>query len=93
MASAPTLTGVIGKLMWAYYLAAGIHDYTVVRLDGATWTLVGRLGAADAYKLTQRPLTFVAPHQRGAWRWPVREITITADQVSATLGALEEVTR
>jgi len=26
---------------------------------------------ADAFKLTQRPLKFVAPHAKGEWVWPI----------------------
>ena len=89
----PAITGVVGMLKWAYVLAAGIHDFTITRHDDGTWTLAGRLGVSDAFKLQQRPLTFHAPHKAGEWRWPVRALAVEANQVTATLGRLEDVTR
>jgi len=88
------ITGVVGQLKWAYYMAGAINGYTLERVKGAsTWTLVGTLVMHDPFKLSQRPLIFVAPHKAGEWRWPVQTFVIHDSQFHATLGKLEEVRR
>jgi hypothetical protein len=73
-----TIRGRVAAVKWAYYTAAAVEGYTVThdRAAGA-WSVAGNLvpGAVDAYKLAQRPLFFVAPFKRGAWRWEIRTIT------------------
>ena len=81
-----SITGVEGQVTWSYYTAAAVHGYTITRTDGAGWSLRGFLGAADAFKLAQRPLVFVAPHAKGAWRWPITELQIADGALTATLG-------
>jgi len=82
------IRGVVGQLKWSYYMAGAINGYTVER-TGATWTLTGALVMSDPFKLSQRPLVFVAPHQGGEWRWPVLALDVVNQQVYATLGPLE----
>jgi hypothetical protein len=87
--SGATITGVVGQITWAYYTAAAINGYTVTRADGR-WHLVGTVVMTDAYKLSQRPLFFVAPHAQGEFRWPILSIEHDPDvgpnQLRATLG-------
>jgi hypothetical protein len=66
------IRGVVGQVKWAYYTAAALHGYTV-RRDKLTgqWSMSGTVVTKDAFKLNQRPLVFVAPHEKGAWRWDV----------------------
>lgn len=72
-----TIRGKVAALKWAYYTAAAVEGYTVTRDPKGQWTAAGTLvpGAVDAYKLAQRPLFFVAPFKRGAWRWEVHTLT------------------
>jgi hypothetical protein len=79
------IRGVVGQITWAYYRAAAIHGYQVTR-DGAAWRLRGTVIEHDAFKLTQRPLMFVAPHQHGAWRWPIEAFELQDGQLTARLG-------
>ena len=72
-------------------MAGGDHGYRVARDGLAAWTLTGRLVMADPYKLAQRPLVFVAPHKRGEWRWPMTNLRSWTANVSASLGAIQEV--
>lgn len=81
-----SITGVVGHIKWHYYTAAAINGYTVTRVDAA-WHLRGTVVLSDAFKLSQRPLTFVASHEKGEWRWPILESTITNGHLTATLGA------
>lgn len=66
------ISGVVASIRWAYYTAAAVNGYTVTR-DPVTkaWSVTGTIVLADAFKLTQRPLKFVAPHARGEWVWPI----------------------
>lgn len=68
------ITGVVGQIKWAYYVAASINGYTVTRTPTNEWSVRGTVVLSDAFKLAQRPLFFVAPHEKGEWRWPVRRI-------------------
>jgi hypothetical protein len=80
------IRGVVGQLKWAYYHAAAIHGYTVRRekTTGA-WSMTGTVVASDAFKLRQRPLVFVAPTQKGDWRWEVLEHEIVQGTIRARL--------
>ncbi len=71
-----TIRGRVASVKWAYFTAAAVDGYTVTR-TGATWTVSGTFvpGAVDAFKLAQRPLFFVAPFKRGAWRWEIHRLT------------------
>jgi hypothetical protein len=87
------ITGVVGQLRWAYYMAGAINGYTLTRVSATSWTLAGTLVSHDPFKLSQRPLVFVAPHQGGEWRWLVQDLVVHHGHVSATLGRLEVVTQ
>lgn len=83
------LRGVVGHIKWEYYTAAAINGYTVTRAnDGQHWSLTATVVLSDAFKLAQRPLTFVAKHAKGEWRWPIDTLTLQADrhQLTAQLG-------
>jgi hypothetical protein len=86
-----TLTGVVGHLKWHYYTAAAINGYTVTRV-GAVWSLTANVILADAFKLSQTPLTFVAKHTKGEWRFPILSSTLNKDthRLTARLGPPEK---
>lgn len=69
------ITGVIGVIRWHDYVAAAIHGYTVQPLDrqGRAWSLRATVVVSNPFNLTQRPLTFVAKHKGGEWRWPIEQ--------------------
>lgn len=85
-----TITGVTASLKWGYYLAGTLGAWTVTKTDAGTWTLAATVVSTDAGRIAQRPLTFVAPHQGGAWRWPVTELAIADGALTATLGPPQE---
>lgn len=88
MASTVTITGVVASLKWGYLPAAALTGWTLTKTaDG--WSLVAAVVSADAFRLSQQPLVFVAPHQDGAWRWPIVALQITGASLSATLGPKE----
>jgi hypothetical protein len=90
-----TLTGVIGRIEWGYYTAAAIEGYTVTasaattKGGAVTWRLTATVILSDPFKLTQRPLRFVAPHAKGTWTWPIEtlEFAVGAGQAPGRLTA------
>ena len=90
--------GVVAELRWAYYTAAGIEGWTVIRDPKgarpkgapAGWSLSARVVQSDPFKLAQRPLVFVAPHAKGRWVWPVERFVVVNGALSARLGPVEE---
>ena len=85
-----TIRGVVGAITWAYYTAARIEGYTVTRSSTGAWSLSATIVVADAFKLSQRPLQFVAPHQKGKWTWPITDLELGNSagvrHIRATLG-------
>lgn len=81
-----SITGVVGQVKWSYYTAAAINGYVVTRSTDNRWSLRGTIVLADAFKLSQRPLVFVAPTQKGDMRWPIVDIQIAKGEVTAQLG-------
>lgn len=81
------IRGVKGLVTWSYYHAAALLNYTVLRTTDGRWTLAATVVASDSFKLTQRPLLFVAPHATGEWRWPIVDFAIEHGRITASLGA------
>lgn len=86
-----TIRGVMAGITWSYYKAADVENYTVTRAEGNQWFASGGIRNGDPFKLTQRPLVFVAPHKAGAWYWPILGIKVAEGRMTATLG--EPITR
>lgn len=77
MSEGVQIRGVVGQIKWAYYTAAGIHGYTVRRdKETGRWSMTGTVVVSDAFKMAQRPLEFVAPTQKGNWRWAIDTIDV-----------------
>jgi len=87
------IRGVVGQIRWSYYNAAAVNGYTVVRKANGRgqpeWSLKGTVVAVDKFKMTQRPLIFTAPHDKGRWQWVIEEFTIHEGAITARLGPLE----
>lgn len=85
-----SVRGVVGQVKWSYYIAAAINGYTVTR-EGSQWSLSATVVLSDAFKLSQKPLMFVAPHQHGEWRWPITDLQLNKEsgQLTAQLGPPE----
>jgi hypothetical protein len=85
-----------GEIRWAYYTAAGVEGWTLLR-DPKTprgakpkWSLTARIVGSDKFKMAQRPLLFVAMFGRGRSVWPIEEFRIVNDALTATLGPRED---
>ena len=83
------ISGVVGQIKWSYYIAAAIHGYTVTREGPRAFLVRGTVVMSDPFKLSQRPLVFVAPHAKGEWRWPILDFELRDGVVTARLGAPE----
>lgn len=83
-----TVRGAEGSLRWAYHQAATLRDWTLEKTDGG-YALSATVVRSDTLRVSQRPLTFVAPIQAGAWRFPVTTLQITGVSLRATLGPKE----
>jgi hypothetical protein len=80
------IRGAGAVVKWNYHTAASLTAYTVSRDDVGVWQLYATVVEADPYLLTQRPLIFVAPHKRGAFRWPIETWDMADDRLTAQLG-------
>lgn len=87
------LRGIVGQIRWGYYVAAAINGYALRSLGpgGQGFILEGTIVNRDAFKLSQRPLVFVAPFKHGEtqseWIWPVVDFTIAdSGRLTARLG-------
>jgi hypothetical protein len=85
-----SISGVVGHVKWAYYTAAAVNGYKVTRSADNRWSLRGTIVLADAFKLSQRPLMFVAPTEKGEWRWPIVDLQIISGELTAQLGPPQE---
>lgn len=85
------IRGVVGRIDWGYFAAAAINGYVAQHHEDGSWTLTGTVVTFDAFKIRQRPLIFIAPHQQGEWRWPIRTLDLGDGhgprELRATLGA------
>jgi hypothetical protein len=85
-----SIRGVVGRLDWGYFAAAAVNNYQVRRLEDGTWSLKATVVTFDAFKIRQRPLIFVALHQDGEWRWPIKHVDLSEGsgprELRATLG-------
>jgi hypothetical protein len=90
------IRGQGAEIRWAYYIAAGVEGWTLMR-QAATprgvkpkWALAARIVGSDKFKMAQRPLLFVAAFGRGRSVWPIEEFRIDGDRLTATLGPRED---
>ena len=83
-----TMTGAVGSLRWFYHEAASVANWTVARTDDGGWGLSGTVQQANTFWLSQRPLVFVVPRAKGAWRFQIITLQIEGARLAATLGPI-----
>ena len=85
------VTGDRARIDWGYFSAAAIQGFKALQLPDGSWSLKATVIQCDAFKLRQKPLVFIAPHQYGEWRWPIKTIDLGEGsgprELRATLGA------
>jgi hypothetical protein len=86
---AQTISGAVAHVRWRYYDAATIEGFTITPA-GEAWLLVGRVVQANAFNLTQRPLTFIVPivwqGRPLDWLWPIETYAIESGVLRGVLG-------
>ncbi len=83
-----TAKGVNGFLRQGYHQAADVTDWTLTSIPTG-WSLHATVRSSNAFRVSQRPLTFEAPIQGGVWRFPVLELQIQGVVLNALLGPKE----
>jgi len=79
--------GVVGLIKWGYFNAAAINGYTVRYGRDGHHMVTGTVVNSDKFKMSQKPLMFVAPHAGGAWVWDILDLEIRDGAFTARLGA------
>lgn len=70
------IAGVVGVIRWQDYNAAAIHGYTVTwSRTKRTWSLRATVVLGDAFKLSMRPLHFVARTKHSDLEWTIDTMT------------------
>lgn len=74
---AASVSGVVASIRWGQFPAAAINGYTITPKNKARteWELRATVILADAFKMSQSGLVFVAKHKRGEWRFPIVSLT------------------
>jgi hypothetical protein len=83
-----TVGGLSGEVRWSYHTAASVGKWTVTA-DASGHTLTAVVVSHDAFKVSQRPLTFVVDRGRGQWIWSINTLQIAGDTLTATLAPQE----
>jgi hypothetical protein len=84
-----TVKGRVASIMWGYQTAGTLRDWTISPREGGGWSITAQVDDLHTFRASQRPLTCVAPHASGAWRWPILELEIAAGALTARLGPKE----
>jgi len=84
-----TLRGATGELRWVYMTAAVFGPW-VVETSGGSSTLTGRVVSVDEYRMAQPGLTAVVIIGRQRVTWPVVNVELTDQTVTAHLGQRQE---
>ena len=83
------ISGVQASVRWGYQSAATLGAWTATRRASGQWSFTASVLVLDTYRVTQRPLRVEAPHANGAFRWPVVELQVAGESLTATLGPHE----
>jgi hypothetical protein len=85
----PVIEGVVAEIRWGCYTAAGIHGYRLTwKREAREWALSATVVLADAFKIAQRPLVFVAAVRDAEWEFDLQSFEFTGVQgpLTARLG-------
>lgn len=72
------IEGVVAEIRWSFYRAAAINGYRLTWDRVARrWSLAATVVLADAFKIAQRPLVFVALVRGAAWEFEIDRFEFT----------------
>lgn len=81
------MRGPAAAIVWGYHDAATLGAWT---LNPATSTLTAEITKIDAFRVSQRPVTFQVTRPTQVWRWPILTLQIVDRTLTATLGPPED---
>lgn len=77
-------------MRWGYHTAATLSAWTLTA-DTTGMTLVATSTDADAFKVTQHPLTLVVSRQNGQpWIWPLESLHLAGSTVTGRVAVQKE---
>lgn len=79
-----TLRGATGEIRWVYLPAVTFGPWRIESEQDIT--LVGTVASVDDYRITQGPLVAVVQLGRSQVRYPVLDLQIDGQRVTARLG-------
>jgi hypothetical protein len=82
------LIGKGGSIVWGYRTAIAVGPWAIAReQQGNGWRLTARQSRLlDRFSARQTPLLFTAPRLGGFWAFPVLELHVGTDTVTARIG-------
>ena len=83
-----TLRGATGEVRWVYLPAVVFGPWRIE--TGEESTLTGSLVSVDDYRVTQSPLVAVVNVGRQRLTWPIKDVQISGETVTAVLGPRQE---
>jgi len=78
-------TGATGEVRWSY-LTAVIFGPWRAELDRSGGTVTARVVSVDVFRASQSPLTLLLPFGRTSGQWPIVNLQIQAESLTATVG-------
>lgn len=85
-----TIQGVTGEIRWSYLTAVAFGPYRLVTQADGTARLQGRVVSVDSFRSTQANLSAVLWIGKQSRRYPVLDLQINGDRLTATVGAVEK---
>lgn len=82
-----TLRGATGEVRWSYLTAVTFGPW---RIETDESTLTGTLVSVDGYRATQAPLVAAVMIGRKRLTWPIEDLQISGERVTARLGPRQE---
>jgi hypothetical protein len=78
-----------GSIVWGYRTAIAVGPWSIAKEQGpqGQWRLTARQSRLlDRFSARQTPLLFTAPRLGGFWAFPVLELHVGPDVVTARIG-------
>lgn len=82
------MKGVAASIGWGYHHAATLGPWNLSDAGGGQ--LTAEIVSADAFRVSQQPLTFLVPRPNGQpRRWPITSLQIADSTLTAVVGPQE----
>jgi len=78
-----------GAVKLGYQTAVSLGPWSLTKREAEGYELSASILGMDAFRVSQRPLTFVVTVQSGSWRFPVQSLQIVGSSLTAVVGPKE----